>query len=262
MKKFSVVVLIITWSLFFLRNGYCDFSQEAREYRAKGYQAQQSGDLESALVFYQKACVLDPKYAYPHNDLGVIFEMKGLIDKAEQEYKKAISIDPNFASAHMNLALLYERMNKIDEAVPHWIKRVVLGDSDDPWTKKAWDKLWKYAPKQAKELEAKILAEEIARKLEKEKEVKRIEAEKHYQKGAYLYEKGLYKEAREELRTALNLLPDEKRYQDMYKMADEKLRLEEIKTHFQDGINFYQEKEYVKAKQEFEKIIELVPRPE
>lgn len=259
MKKFLLILALI---FFTIASGYCEFSEQAKQYRARGYQAQQSGDLESAIVFYQKACALDPKYAYPHNDLGVIYELKGLLDKAEGEYKKAIAIDPNFASAHMNLALLYERMNRIEEAIPHWIKRIILGDPEDEWTKKAWDKLWQYAPKQAKELEAKILAEEIARKLEEEKKVKKVEAEKYYQKGAYLYEKGLYQQAREELGKAISLLPEEKKYQELYRMADERVKLEEIKKYFQQGLSFYQERDFVKAKQAFEKIIELVPRPE
>ena len=37
-----------------------EFAKEAREYRQKGYQAQQAGDIELAIVYYKKAIALDP----------------------------------------------------------------------------------------------------------------------------------------------------------------------------------------------------------
>jgi len=258
LNSFVIIILFFFTALAFSQ----EFVKEAREYRQKGYQAQQAGDIELAIVYYKKAIALDPHYAVPHNDLGIAYETKGLLDKAEQEYLIAIRINPDFAEAHMNLALLYENMNKIDQAIPHFIKRVELGNPNDPWTKKAWEKLWKYAPKQAKEVEAKILAQEVARKIQEQKGVKKVAAEKHFQKGMFFFEKGLFEDAYKEFKQAVVLVPDDKKYQEMYKKADFQYRLSQINLHYKNGIDYYKKNDFTNAKQEFEKIIELIPREE
>lgn len=262
MKKYSLLSLMLGISLVSPLFAKSEFSQEATEYRKKGYEAQQAGDIEMAIIYYKKAIALDPFYATPHNDLGIAYEMKGFLNKALEEYQTAIRINPEFAEAHMNLALLYERINKIEEAIPHFVKRVELGNSDDPWTKKAWEKIWKYDPEQAKEVEARILAQEVARKIQTRKETNKIIAEKHYQKGIFYFEKKFYENAYLELRQAVSLVPENKKYQEMYKKADLQYRMSQIQNHFKNGIDYLNAQDYVKAKQEFEKIIELVPREE
>lgn len=258
--KFSLFAFLFLFSYFCWAKS--EFSQDAREYRKKGYQAQQAGNIETAIVYYKKAIALDPSYATPHNDLGIVYEMKGYLDKALAEYKSAIRINPDFAEAHMNLALLYESMNKIEQAIPHWIKRVELGDPKDPWTKKAWEKLWKYAPDEAKEIEAKVLAQEVAKNLKQQKESNKIMAEKHYQKGIFYFKKKLFENAYNELKTALDLAPQDKKYQEMFKKAQLQYKIAQINIHYKNGIDYLNSKDYTKAKQEFEKILEFVPREE
>ncbi len=237
-----------------------EFVQEAKDYRKRGYEAQQAGDIEMALVYYKKATALDPYYAIPHNDLAIAYEMKGYLDKALEEYKTAIRIDPSFAEAHMNLALLYERMGDIEKAITHFAKRVEYGEADSAWTKKAWEKLWQYSPQDAKEVEARILAQEVAIKMKGDKESNKIVAEKHFQKGTFYFKKQLYENAYEELKQCIMLVPDNQKYKDMYEQANAKYRTEKITLHYKNGIDFLNSNENVKAKQEFEKILELVPR--
>ncbi|MBM3253472.1 MAG: tetratricopeptide repeat protein [Candidatus Omnitrophica bacterium] len=114
------------------------------EARNKGYAAQTQGKFDQAQECYQQAIKLDPKYPTPHNDLGIIYEERGLLEKAAEEYKKAIELDPNYAAGYSNLALLYEKQAKLSEALPYWKKRADLGNPDDPWTKRAKDKLERY----------------------------------------------------------------------------------------------------------------------
>ena len=66
-------------------------SNEALVYRENGYRAQNIGDIDSAITWYQKACELDSNYAIPHNDLGILYEAKGrgtqlLTEKKAGEY--------------------------------------------------------------------------------------------------------------------------------------------------------------------------------
>lgn len=120
-----------------------EFTENAESYRTKGYEAQERGDIDGAIEWYQKAAGLVPSYAAPHNDLGILFETKGWLDRAEAEYQKAISIDPNYKEAHANLALLYERKGELEKAAFHWLKRYKLGKGGDPWTEEARHRLEK-----------------------------------------------------------------------------------------------------------------------
>ncbi|MDP8216586.1 MAG: tetratricopeptide repeat protein [Candidatus Kaelpia imicola] len=253
----SMIALILLSNLSF---GGDDFIKESRVYRKKGYEAQQSGDIEMALVYYRKAAALDPFYAIPHNDTGIIYEMKGYLNKAQEAYLKAIQINPEFAEAHMNLALLYERINEIDKALPHFIKRVELDSKNSSWARRAWQKLWKYAPEQAREVEARVLAREVANRMQEQKETKKVLAAKHYQKGIYYLKKDLYENAYNELKQAVILFPDNESYQKNYRKAERKHIVNRISIYCKNGSDYIESGDYVKAKQELEKIIELVPR--
>ncbi|MBI4435833.1 MAG: polysaccharide biosynthesis/export family protein [Candidatus Omnitrophica bacterium] len=114
---------------------------EAPTYRDRGYQAQQKGQLELAMQHYQKAIAIDPQYATPHNDLGILYEKQGKSEEAESEYLKAVSLDPHFLDAYANLALLYEKAGKKEKAVLYWRKRIDYGHPNDPWTRKAMERL-------------------------------------------------------------------------------------------------------------------------
>ncbi len=114
---------------------------EAPVYRNQGYYAQQRKQWDAAIKNYQKAVAIDPFYATPHNDLGIIYEKLGELEKAERHYLQAISLDPWFLDPYANLALFYERTGKRDQAIQYWKKRIDYGHPNDPWTRKAVERL-------------------------------------------------------------------------------------------------------------------------
>lgn len=118
-----------------------ELQKEARKYRSQALELQRIGDLEGASALYQKAVELDPSYAVAYNDLGVIYEAKGLTDLAEECYLESIRIDPDYLSAYSNLALLYENKRELKKAAYYWKKRAELGSPGDPWTEKARKRL-------------------------------------------------------------------------------------------------------------------------
>lgn len=134
---------------------------EARRYRAEGYQHQLRGEFDEAMTFYQKATELDPTYAAAFNDLAVMYEEKGWMDRAEAGYLRALELEPGYLDAHSNLGLLYERQGRIPEAVEQWRERVRLGDPNDVWTERARTLLRQHAPDVLAEHEASDLAREI-----------------------------------------------------------------------------------------------------
>ncbi len=147
--KISLIYFIILFFLPFLNISYIyagkafGIKDNAEDYRAKGYEAQQRGDIDTAIEWYQKAAGIKPSYASPHNDLGILFETKGWLDRAEAEYNKALAIDPEYKEVYTNLALLYERKGELEKAAFHWMKRYKLGSPDDPWTQEAKNRLEK-----------------------------------------------------------------------------------------------------------------------
>ena len=56
--------------------------EQARKYREVGLEYQQMGNLAEALSYYQKAVAVYPNFAVAYNDLGVVCETMGLIDRA------------------------------------------------------------------------------------------------------------------------------------------------------------------------------------
>lgn len=64
----------------------------------------------------------DPLSAYEHNDLGVIYEKKGMFDLAEKEYKKAINKDKNWYLPYFNLGNLYYKKGDREKAIDYYLK--------------------------------------------------------------------------------------------------------------------------------------------
>lgn len=122
-------------------NVKADLREQARLYRSQGLQLQRIGNLDEALSLYQKAAQLDPRFIVAYNDMGIIYEAKGLPKQAEQSYLKAIELEPGYLSSYSNLALFYESQREFDKAARYWQKRIDLGSADDPWTQKAQERL-------------------------------------------------------------------------------------------------------------------------
>jgi len=118
------------------------FSQEehkklALEYRDKGLAAQRVGDLDTAMMYFQKAVGLDPSMAVVYNDLGVLYEARGWTDRAKIAYGKAIDLDPDMPSPYYNLGSIYAKEGDFEKAVMYFKQRVLVGDWNDEWTMKA-----------------------------------------------------------------------------------------------------------------------------
>lgn len=164
--QIAIVVFVFSISAHFVYAVSLD--EEAVSYRNNGYLAQERGDIDAAISWYQKAISMDPNYATPHNDLGILFEVKGWPDRAEVEYQKTLAIDPKYANAHTNLALLYERKGELEKAAFHWMKRYRLGKPNDPWAEEARQRLDKLKLLDASGRESERLgSESVPSKIEK-----------------------------------------------------------------------------------------------
>ncbi len=73
----------------------------------------------------------DPLSAPEHNDLGVVYENKGMFDLAEKEYHKALKKQDDWAVPCFNLGNLYYRQGNLDKAEQSFRKALDI-DADNP----------------------------------------------------------------------------------------------------------------------------------
>ena len=72
----------------------------------------QKGQLDEAEAHLQKAIKINPRFAKPHNSLGVLFARKGKLDEAVGQFQEALRIDPSNKDAEKNLALVQNLRTK------------------------------------------------------------------------------------------------------------------------------------------------------
>ncbi len=244
---------------------------QSRLYRNKGLQAQNMGNLQEALSWYQKAVEMDPSYAIAYNDIGVIYESNGLISVAEQNYLKANKMDPNYLSVYSNLAALYESKRDFEKAALYWEKRSKLGVEGDPWKAKAEQRLRDIA-EILPSLKLRFM-EQDAIKLNKDLLAKRAEAVKkaqeHIKLAKKLFDSNDYDKAMVELEVALNLdsrssealeLMDRTRAR--INQREKQAAVQKMQEHFQRGIKYYEQEDVGSAEREFGKITELTASPQ
>jgi superkiller protein 3 len=141
LQVLTVILFLLTFVPFCRAEFAVESKKIAAEYRDEGLRAQNSGDLDRALVYYQKALELDPGLAVAYNDVGVIYESKGWFDRAKQAYGKAIELDPTLGSPYYNLGSIYEKEGDLEKASYYFKQRVLIGDWNDEWTDKAREEL-------------------------------------------------------------------------------------------------------------------------
>ena len=85
------------------------------------------GDVDGAIVAYQKALVHNPLSGKVFASLGKIYySEKGLYYESVQAYKKAVDLDPINTEARMGLAEVYEDKGLYQEAIGEYRKVVEL----------------------------------------------------------------------------------------------------------------------------------------
>lgn len=92
--------------------------QGAEAHYDLGINAQNAGDVRSALKEFEQSLQLDDNFAEAHNAIAVLlhlsFERK---DEAEGHYKRAIEIRPTFSEAKVNLGNLYLDEGRLEQAI-------------------------------------------------------------------------------------------------------------------------------------------------
>jgi tetratricopeptide (TPR) repeat protein len=91
----------------------------AQQHLHAGVEAEQSGQLDTAVVEFQKAAELDPKLAAAFVNLGDVFIEKRDYAAAIPPLKRALELSPNLEGAHRLLGYALLAQGYATEAIPH-----------------------------------------------------------------------------------------------------------------------------------------------
>jgi superkiller protein 3 len=191
-----------------------DLKEQARLYRSQGLELQRIGKLDEALSLYQKAVQLNPRFIVAFNDMGILYEAKGLPKQAEESYLRAIELEPGYLSSYSNLALLYESQREFEKAAHYWQKRIDLGSADDPWTERAKARLDDLflilgnRPQDVRERQIAGFLRDVAGQKQFRKNDRETSAQDYFTNAQLLFKKGKELEAFKEALRAQQLDPD------------------------------------------------------
>jgi len=101
--------------------------QKPRPYQNRGAVYQSKGNLDQAILDYNKAIQINPNFALAYNNRGLLYQDKGNFKQALSDFNKAIHLDPNYAEAYNNLALAYFRKKEFKKAWENIHKAEELG---------------------------------------------------------------------------------------------------------------------------------------
>lgn len=265
--------IVLIASLLFLPLFYSQAQnitkEEAKAYRVKGYELQSIGDIQGALMHYQKAIQTDSHFVQAYNDLGVIYESFGDLGAAKVMYKKVLELDPDFLPAYTNMAFICEKENDIKKATYYWKKRYELGSHGDYWREVSRQHLLKLGtyPQIRKEiLENK--AAELSKKLVIKREQEEIElirgAKQHFDRGNHAFLKGDYSTATKEFKEVISLNSPCKELQEdakdiLAKTEQFQLR-DEALTSTEHALDYIKSSDYLSAGEKLKKALSTVFR--
>src|ERR1700722_18080752 len=97
----AVATVIFAFAIFVGFKWWKD-SQSATAYYNRGIAEWDKGDRDDALVDFERAIELNPRYSYAYVGRGFAKEKKGDLDGAVADYNRAIEVDPRDAYAYYN----------------------------------------------------------------------------------------------------------------------------------------------------------------
>jgi tetratricopeptide (TPR) repeat protein len=84
------------------------------------------GQWAEAIVEYDKAIEINPRYDWAYFSRGGIYVFKGQYDKAIADYNKAIEINPRYAEAYISRGGTYLTKRQYDKAIADYNKAIEI----------------------------------------------------------------------------------------------------------------------------------------
>jgi tetratricopeptide (TPR) repeat protein len=86
--------------------------------------------IAEAIYQYQEALEINPNDAKTHNNLGNAYTQRDSLGYAVSEYLRAIKLDPNFVDAYKNLAIVYGKQERYGRAISQ-LRIAIAMDPED-----------------------------------------------------------------------------------------------------------------------------------
>lgn len=81
-----------------------------------GLTAYKQGSPESAVIFFKRACDIDPNLADAQYNLGVIYQVQKRYKEAIPRFEEVLRIKPTDPDAHFQLGVLFQETGRVNEA--------------------------------------------------------------------------------------------------------------------------------------------------
>jgi tetratricopeptide (TPR) repeat protein len=91
-------------------------SRDAEFYNNRGIAYDKEGQYDQAILDYNKALEINPRYAEAYNNRGVIYRKKGQFDRALLDYNRALKINPRFAESYYGRGFCYYSQKQYDKS--------------------------------------------------------------------------------------------------------------------------------------------------
>jgi tetratricopeptide (TPR) repeat protein len=98
----------------------------AEAYNNIGNVLKDQDKMKEAIEAYNKALSIKPDYAEPFNNMGNAFRDQGRLNEAIKVYKKALSIKPDYAEAYNNMGIALKDQGKLEKAVEAFTKALAI----------------------------------------------------------------------------------------------------------------------------------------
>ncbi len=85
-------------------------------YNSQGNVFRRLGNLESAILAYQKAISMNSNYPAAYNNLGLIYYQQQNFSLAKKAYENAITLSPDFIDALINAAILEAHLGELNSS--------------------------------------------------------------------------------------------------------------------------------------------------
>lgn len=85
-----------------------------------GLTAHKQGSPESAIIFFKRACDIDPNLADAQYNLGVLYQMQKRFKEAIPRFEEVLRIKPTDPDAHFQLGIILQDSGRLAEARQHF----------------------------------------------------------------------------------------------------------------------------------------------
>lgn len=98
--------------------------REAQRWFERAYEAQMSGELNTAIAYYKRSIAILPT-AEAHTFLGWTYSFQGRTEEAIEECLRAIAVDPTFGNPYNDIGAYLIELGRWEDAIP-WLEKAIV----------------------------------------------------------------------------------------------------------------------------------------